>query len=496
MIDVLSLDNMIKSDKYTCENVINSKELMYNAGYKIYNAYDYKGKIGIVCGTGNNAGDGYVLASLLKKDNKDVKLLLIKNNFSVDSKYYFDLCLKSNISYEIIDENTSFDYDILVDSIFGTGFKGKVENPYDIIFEKYNNSNAFKISVDINSGLNGETGIGDKIIKSDLTLAISHYKPGHFLNMAKDYIKDLKVLDIGIKPLDNPYHLIELNDFKGIINDRLNYSNKGDYGYTTLIGGSLLYSGAIKLSSLSSIALRMGCGVSIIACPKDIKDYVLPYVLESTIYPLSSNDGFVSLNRNELDYLINRTKSITIGMGLGSNDDTYNVLEYIILNYNKTLIIDADGLNLLSKNIDLLNKTKAKIILTPHIKEFSRLIKKDINEILDDEINLAKDFARKYDVILLLKGPTTIITDGKNVNLVNKGTSGMATAGSGDVLSGIISGLSGYMDDLLMMTSLASYINGLAGEMASKANSNITMVASDTINNIKLAYEYIIKNIK
>ncbi|MCR5349837.1 MAG: NAD(P)H-hydrate dehydratase, partial [Acholeplasmatales bacterium] len=266
-------------------------------------------------------------------------------------------------------------------------------------------------------------------------------------------------------------------------------------GYVLLIGGSLPYSGAIRLSDMGLIALKCGAGVSTIAIPDSICEYIIPNILESTVYPLSSLNGFIKFNKDEIDKLIKRYKVISIGMGIGNNDETSKLLEYILLNYDKKLIIDADGLNALSNNVELLNKTKAKVVLTPHIKEFSRLIKKDINEILDNEIIYAKDFSLKYNCVLLLKGPTTIICDGFDVYLVNRGTSGMATAGSGDVLSGIITGLLGYIDNISLGVALASYINGLAGELAEKENNAITMTSKDTVNNIKNAYEYILKKL-
>ena len=395
MIDVLSVSNMRLSDEYTCKNIISSKELMFKAGKAIFDSYNYNGKVGIVCGTGNNAGDGYVLALLLKDNNIDVTLLLIKNKFSEDSLYYFNKCKENNIKYNIIDDSTSFDYDILVDCIFGTGFKGDVKDEYISIINKYNSSKAFKISVDINSGLNGDTGLGEYIIKSDITYAIGYIKPGHLLNKAKDYIKELKVLDIGIKPLLKPYKLAEINDFGKIINDRPNYSNKGNYGYVLLIGGSINYSGSIRLSNLGLISLRCGCGVSTLAVPDCISNIVASNVLESTVYPLKSENGFIKFNKEEIDSILNKYKVISIGMGIGNNDETYKLLEYLLLNYDKKLIIDADGLNALSKNVDLLTKTKAKIIITPHIKEFSRLINKDINDILNNEIEYAKEFSTK-----------------------------------------------------------------------------------------------------
>ena len=177
-------------------------------------------------------------------------------------------------------------------------------------------------------------------------------------------------------------------------------------------------------------------------------------------------------------------------MGIGNTLETKKALEYLLKNYTNTLIIDADGLNALSQIKEI--KTNARLILTPHIKEFSRLINKEINEILNDEINIAINYAKSNNVVLLLKGATTIITDGSKTYLSNTGAPGMATAGSGDVLSGIIAALCGSYEPITA-AYMGAYINGYAGMLAQRKNSSITMVASDTVNNIKETIEILLK---
>jgi NAD(P)H-hydrate epimerase len=481
MIEVLSKENMKISDKIKCDEVT-SKKLMYDAGLSIYNSFKWYGKVLIICGSGNNAGDGYVLAGLLQKNNIDVTLFLTTDKYSNAAKYYFDMLN----DIKIIREIDSLDYDIIVDAIFGIGFKGDLDNYYSDIITKVNNSNAFKIAIDINSGLDSNTGLTKLAFKSDLTLAIGKYKLGHFLNMAKDYIKDKKVLDININAKDTPYYLIEKEDIKNILKDRLNYSNKGNFGYIALIGGSINYSGAIRLANMASAAMKSGAGVTKLCVPKSLGNLIIPNILESTLYPLSDKDGNIMFNEDEIKGLLS-SKVIVFGMGIGSTNEVKKTLEYLLVNYDKVLVIDADGLNQLAfMERSILKNTKAKIILTPHLKEFSRLTGLSIDEINNDAINLAIKFAKDNNLILLLKGTTTIVTDGDTVYLVDKGAPGMATAGSGDVLSGIIGGiLPSNLDNLLLATAGASYINGYAGEIADRLNGSISMVASDTVNAIK-----------
>ena len=496
MKDILSIKNMRDSDKAKINSGISEIDLVYQASKAIYNAIEFKNHILIIAGTGNNGADCYSLALLLCDKYDDILIFIPKNKFSNAALYYYEKCISKKINIIIEDYNKiDFNaYNIIIEGIFGTGFKGDVKDNYIDIINKINESKAYKVSIDINSGLNGDNGLASLAVKSDITLAIGGLKSGYYLNDAKDYIKNIKLLDIGIKPIYNTYKLIDKEDIVSIFKERLNNTNKGTYGYTALIGGSIPYSGAIRLAYLANIAMRSGAGVLMLAVPNELANIIIPSILEATIYPLKSDNYYFKFDKDEIDNLMKRVSTIAVGMGLGLNDDIIKLVEYLLLNYDKKLIIDADGLNALAKlDNNILKNSKAKIILTPHLKEFSRLSNKSIEEIKDNPIELSMEYAKSNNVILLLKGPTTIITDGKNCNLVSYGNPGMATAGSGDVLSGILAGIISYNDDLLLAVSAGSLINGLAGDIAKSKNSDITMVSSDTVNNIKEAIEEIIK---
>lgn len=208
---VISVETMRHSDAYTIENYIDSKSLMYKAGVGVFESCDWFGRVAIVCGSGNNAGDGYVLALLLKEINIPVTLFLIKDKFSQDGRYYFDRCINAKIPYHLCDENTSFmDYNIIVDCIFGTGFKGTARGIAGEIIDKINNSQGTVISVDINSGLNGDNGISEKCVKSNTTVSIGYLKPGLLINDAPKYIGNLKNCHIGIE-LVGEYYVLQDN---------------------------------------------------------------------------------------------------------------------------------------------------------------------------------------------------------------------------------------------------------------------------------------------
>ena len=289
--------------------------------------------------------------------------------------------------------------------------------------------------------------------------------------------------------IDNNTYEIEISDVKDLVKERNINSNKGDFGKAGIYGGSLEYSGALKLSYISLSALRSGCGISRVLVKKEILPLLGPNILEQTLCILPDyNDKFY----DKLKESIKDLDSLAFGMGLGNDEQMDEVLEFLIKNYTGNLIIDADGLNTLSKmNLDILKEKTCNILLTPHLKEFSRLINKSIEEIKKDSLNIVKEFASTYKITILLKGHTTTISDGNSTYLITTGCPGMATAGSGDVLSGILSGFLAYLDFNLLTVALGVLINGIAGCLAEKDNTDISMLASDTINNIGKAIKVI-----
>ncbi len=474
MQEVVSVKTMRESDEATIKYKTDSLILMKRAGEALYEAYDYKGRTAIVCGTGNNAGDGYVLAGLL---GESCHIFLLCDKFSRDGRFYFDECVKKGVKYSYIDEKTDFnEFDTIVDCIFGTGFKGEVKGQVKNVIDKINKSGKFTVSCDIPSGLNGDTGLGYSVV-SDLTVSIGSIKTGLILNEAKDKIKKLVNCPIGIDITGQKYCLLDKDDFTGMIPERKNYSHKGTYGYTAVWGGCEEYSGAVKLANLSLSALKAGTGVNRLIVNERIASFVAPFLLESTLFKMP--DGF---DKEKLDEALSGIKCLAIGMGWGKAAEYEEILRCILENYDISVVIDADGLNTLSRmDMDILKRTKCNVCLTPHMKEFSRLAKVDMSEV---DFYKAREFAKEYGVVVLLKGTVTCVTDGENVYFVNRGCPGMATAGSGDVLSGILCGLGGYMGLDIKSVSLGAYISSRAGEEAQKEENAVSMTASDTVRNI------------
>lgn len=536
MKGIMSVEDMRSSDAATIAGGVTGRELMARAGKAIYEAVMWKAPVAIVCGVGNNAGDGYVLAGLLKDAGTDCTLVLLEERFSEDGRYYFEECVKREESantYETgdagaiampagdgsavrksgkinicnIDEIDALSgFGTVVDCIFGTGFKGEVKGKALAAIDMINESGAYVVSVDINSGLNGDSGMAAKremaeipadmskagaagvgtikpytCVYSDLTISIGTFKPGHFLNLAKDVIKQKINVDIGIKPLKEEIFLLEDGDIAGFLGERLNFSNKGTYGYTALIGGSKRYSGAVRLAGMANAAMRAGAGVVKVALPGALYHDLLPLILESTVFPLSDRDGEAVFNEAELAELVANVKTVAFGMGIGVSEETSKILMYLLKNYKGRLIIDADGLTLLSRmDRSVLKSTVGQVVLTPHLKEFERLTGKPMQEILAAPVETAVKYAAETGAVVLLKGPSTIITDGRVTYITDAGCPGMATAGSGDVLSGILSAVCAN-GELVLAVAAGAYINGKAGELAQKKYGAVSMVASDTV---------------
>ena len=492
---ILSVDNMRRSDANTIASGIPGRELMRRAASGICDAMLNRGlaagRIAIFCGSGNNAGDGYALAPMLKNKGANVSVVLCADKFSEDGQYYYDLCLNENIPMLLLEDvlERKYSFDVVVDCLLGTGFTGEPRGNIKLAIDYINavNSDTTVISVDINSGLNGDNGLAEKCVISDLTISIGDVKPGLYLNMAKDCIGEIVNIDIGINPVDKPMYLFEKEDAAKCLPIRKNNSNKGTYGYIALIGGSGNYTGAITLSAMANCAMRSGAGVVLVASPHTVSDKIAPRILESTIYPLKENDGNIVFDYQQIATLMKRVKVIAFGMGIGTSGGVRDTLRCLINEFDGILIIDADGLNvlaaLLAEDNELLNKSSCrKIIVTPHPKELSRLTGCDVKDILNNPIKIPYEFAVNNDCIVLSKGPSTVVADKEDIFIINRGCPGMATAGSGDVLSGIMAAICGYnSDNLLRAVATAAYVNGYAGELAEEEFGDISMIASDTV---------------
>lgn len=493
MKKVLSVENMREVERKIMQaESINEFTLMQKAVCGILTNVKLGVKTLVVCGCGNNGGDGLGVAYNLQKMGENVEVLLVCEKVSPSAKAYLDEYLSLNGKVYYFENNFDFtNYQQIIDCIFGIGFHGQVSGIYKEVINGINNSSAFVLSVDIASGINGNSGLGETKVKSDLTVSVGALKYGNVLNMAKDCQKNLTCCEIG-KVDDYGVNLFEVSDCKQFLRDRDNFSHKGNYGYVAIMGGCESYVGAPKLSLLALSSLKSGAGVSTVIAPSCIKNAILNSTTVTTFFEMPSKDGYILFDKQKIDNAIKKLSVLAVGMGMGQSDQVDLTIEYILQNYTKKLIIDADGLNALSRlDKNLLKYAKCEILITPHILEMSRLTGIPSSEIIANPIKVATSFAKEYGVTVLLKGTCTVVTDGEKTILVNAGASGMATAGSGDALSGVLAGVLGWNNLDINSVAFSVYLCGIAGEIASSEFGDISMTSLDAVNCIYKAIKRI-----
>jgi ADP-dependent NAD(P)H-hydrate dehydratase / NAD(P)H-hydrate epimerase len=482
---------------------IKGLSLMENAGLGIVKALKKKfdklseKRVLIFCGKGNNGGDGLVVARLLFKMNIHVTVLLLekidhlKNDPAINLKLAFKLGInileldKTNLY--LLDANLK-KCDIIIDALFGTGLTKAVSGIYKTTIEKINHSKKFITAIDLPSGIDSDSGtLMGVCIKADLTLALALFKYSHFLFPAAEVMGKIELIDIKL-----PTELItsqilkvevtEESDIQNWFPQRAAYSHKGNYGHVLVIAGSTGKGGAAGLTALA--ALRMGCGLVTLALPESCQKAFEFHPLEVMTIPAPETKvGTLALSAKQL--LLDHSRgmsAIAIGPGLSTEPETVQLINELLPQIDCPLIIDADALNTLSQNPDTLTQLKSNAILTPHPKEMSRITGMETSKILTKRIACARNFAQKYSVNVVLKGAATIISQPNGLTTINPtGNPGMATAGSGDVLTGIIASLvaQGFSSSKAAITG--AYLHGLSGDIFVEGESQTNLIAGDLL---------------
>lgn len=439
----------------------------------------------ILCGVGNNGADGLAIARLLFLKNYSVDICVLGDIKKATKEF--------QVQYEIIQKYkisqvTSWiadSYSLIVDAIFGIGLSRNIEgNIFDSI-EQMNQTSTPKLSVDISSGVNATDGsVMGIAVKADLTITFAYKKIGQLLYPGHDYTGVLKVADIGIpmqswlekKPI---YHAMTKNELNNLPL-RKNQSNKGTYGKLLLIAGTLDMAGAAILSAKA--AYTIGCGLVKIFTPKENRIILQQAIPEAILVTYDIND----FSKEQLLKEMQWATVIGIGPGLGVNKLSEEIVDFVIPNSAVPLIIDADALNIISQNTDILLNPHTELILTPHLGEMSRLRKTSVSFIQKNIISVAEEFAREYNVICVLKDATSICSIPYSKTYLNlSGNPGMATAGSGDVLTGCICGLLAQGMSAEIAAPLGMYIHGLSGDDMICETGMEGLMATDIIHGIK-----------
>ena len=439
----------------------------------------------VVCGKGNNGGDGYAIARLLHLLGAKVLIFSVcdTKDLSNDAKTNCDIA--KNMGIEFVDSLS--EYDIIIDAIFGTGFHGDVSADIAKIIDCINNSNSFIASVDIPSGLSAEDGQGTHFVHADLCVSFGYAKCGHFLYPAKSAYKKLVVAPISIPECSDGCSVITEKTFFEIPKRSKN-SHKGTFGKALAFVGSSGMAGAAILSG--SAILKSGAGMATVATADSLITSLAHHFPSVMTYPIPTNDDGLCDGAARL--ILEKSKdmnSFLMGCGLGQSESVKKAVKELIKNIKIPTVIDADGLNILSEEIDILKEKKADFILTPHIKEFSRLSGYTIDEIKKSPLKKATEFAKAYGVTLILKDAITVIADEcGNTAICPAENSGMATAGSGDVLSGIAASLLSQSIAPFIAAKLAVYIHSAAGRIAANSLGEYGMTSTDILNSVPTAF--------
>ena len=498
---IFTCDQVRQLDSLTIKNEpISSVDLMERAAskvaelladYSIYHKY-------IFVGPGNNGGDGLVIARLLseKKEKVTVVVVKISDHFSDDFTVNFNR-LKSCANLSLCEINKIEDFPtipsdaIVVDAIFGSGFSRPATGLAADVIRIINDLNKIVISVDMPSGLYGEdngSNTRDTIIKASHTYSFEFPKLSSMFPENAQYFGMVHVVPIGLdenakNSLETPYYLLQKEDIAARIKDRAKFSHKGTYGHALMIGGSYGKMGTVVLGAKA--ALRTGTGLvtcHVPSCGNDIIQISIPEAM------VSRDDNFDKLS---MIPDIEKYSAISVGPGIGTDSSTKKMLENL-MSSSRRLVIDADALNIISSDNSLLDIIPSESILTPHPKEFERLVGKWSDEF--QRLQKQIDFSRRHNCIVVLKGAHTSISspDGR-VFFNSTGNPGMATAGSGDVLTGVIVSLMAQKYDPFDAAAIGVYLHGLAGDIAASMTSQYSLIASDIIDNIGEAYNTIKK---
>lgn len=467
---------------------IDSFAVMEKAALRICDAvkerFSATSRVVAVCGRGNNGGDGLAVVRMLKMNGFDVSVCLpFGEPTTKDALKNYEIVKKLGI--KIIKDTDFVGYDVIIDAIFGTGLSKNVES--DVV-EKINSSGAFVISADIPSGISSDTGaVMGNAVKADLTVALAFKKYGHSVYPGKEYCGETVVADIGI-PLEGECDVFETDEefVKQILVPAKPDAHKGDMGKLCVIAGSRGMTGAATLCCEG--ALKSGCGLVTLFSPGNLNDIYEKKLTEAMTLPLEC-ENFIDADKLlcHKDRLT-AADAVVIGPGLGRDCRAEKIIEFLLKNKIPT-VIDADGINAISANINILRGEKGEVVMTPHMGEFARLTGLSVEEILSDKVGAARKFAQEYGVTLVLKGAGTVIAlpDGK-IYINHTGNSGMATGGSGDVLSGIAAAFLAGGISAGESAVAAAYIHGLAGDIARDEQGEKSMLPSDIINSLHRAY--------
>lgn len=502
---VLTAAQMREADRRTIHEIgIPGIVLMENAGRQIVSAMEAHidglrgGSVAVLAGRGNNGGDGFVIARTLAQRGIEPTVFLFARVADVQGDARTNLNILGQLGISVVEiadaqawelhSGEALSADVIVDAIFGTGLRDPLSGLLETVAGDVNASSKPVVAVDLPSGLSADTPEPPgPYIEATMTVTLAAPKLSLVLPPAEGGAGDLVVADIGIPhgvidSLDGPkLALLTREDIRDLLEPRAQDSHKGDYGRVLIVAGSIGKTGAAFLAGMA--ALRSGAGLVTIATPRSCVPIIAAMAPELMTLPLDETpEGTVDFSAVD-DVLSFPADVIAIGPGLGTGPGTIAFVHALVERSATTLVLDADALNAFRDDVDrLVAREGVDIIVTPHPGELARLIGLSSDDVQKSRLDLARDFAQSHRVTIVLKGHRTIIAAPDGSTYINlTGNPGMATAGTGDVLTGMIAAWAAQLLDAEAAAQLAVYLHGLAGDLAEADESDVSLVATDVI---------------
>ncbi len=477
-------------------------ELMSRAGAEVAReAIEMLPQIGhvlIFCGKGNNGGDGFIAAHLLAEKNHTVEVITLStpDTFTDAARQAFlkisDQAVVKKTSFRSFDEKSSARPDLVIDAVFGFGLKGKVRGIGAKAIATINSLNSPVLSVDIPSGVNSDTGqIDDRAVKATRTITFTCPKAGMAIDPGVNYVGSLRVADIGIDKQTVANHAKVCQGSRliarSLLPKRRASTHKGECGRVLVVGGSVGMTGAVAMCSQA--ALKIGAGLVTLGIPESLNHILEVKLTEVMTKPLPETPER-ALRAKALDIILEmapRTDAVVVGPGMATHTSTVTLLQQMVTSIEEPLIIDADGLNALASKPDLLLKRPGPTILTPHPGELGTLLGISTSMIQSDRMSWAAAASDDWKVTVILKGARTVIAGGGCLHINPTGNPGMATAGTGDILAGMLAGLVAQGLPPYPASVLATYLHGLAGDIGVKYRTELALVATDLLHYLPAA---------
>lgn len=440
-----------------------------------------KGRILVAVEGGNNGGDGLATARILLERGYQVDVYYVNGTVRESRQFEIQKGILQQMGVRLRKSVPSREYCVVVDGLFGVGLSRPIEGPQKKAIETLNQISGIKIAIDIPSGIDATTGeILGVAFRADYTVTFGLQKLGMYFLDGIDYCGKIICVNVGfpkaavdhVKPKIYAYDETDLYRLP----KRINNSHKGTYGRVAVIAGSKNMSGAAFLCGKA--AYSTGVGLVKIYTHESNRTIIQSQLPEAVMMTYDDYEGALAC----IEDAMNWASVIVVGPGLGVDITSERMLYELLMNAEVPLVVDADALTILSRNIELLDTAAVPIIMTPHMKEMSRLLNRSVEEILDNRFDLAKKFAKKMGVTLVLKDSKSIVTNGGEQIYINlQGNNGMSTGGSGDVLAGIIAGMLAGGLSLAEAAKMGTYVHCLAGDKAAQQKGMYAMLASDII---------------